>query len=84
MPNTSEVNIHTYFFEKVRIEGSSVTKASILDHGIGLTLAVILQVEVWCIIFILFPCPRLAVLQLAPLFVPLVRLAHSPSWSVLV
>ena len=29
-----------------------MTKASILDHGVGLTLAVILQVEVWCIIFI--------------------------------
>ena len=52
MPNTSEVNVHTYFFKKVRIEGSGMTKASILDHGVGLTLAVILQVEVWCIIFI--------------------------------
>ena len=38
MPNTSEVNVHTYFFMKVRIEGSGMTKASILDHGIGLTL----------------------------------------------
>ena len=52
MPNTSEVNVHTCFFEKVRIEGSGMTKASILDHRVGLTLAVILQVEVWCIIFI--------------------------------
>jgi len=40
------------FFEKVWIEGSGMTKALILDHGIGLMLAVILQVEVWCIIFI--------------------------------
>ena len=46
MPNTSEVNVHTYFFEKVRIEGSSMTKALILDHCVGLTLAVISQVEV--------------------------------------
>ena len=52
MPNTSEVNVHTCFFEKVRTEGSSMTKALILDHGVGLTLAVILQVEVRCIIFI--------------------------------
>ena len=46
MPNTSEVNVHTCFFEKVQIEGSGMTKASILDHGVGLTLAVVLQVEV--------------------------------------
>ena len=38
MPNTSEVNVHTCFLEKVRIKGFVMTKASILDHGIGLTL----------------------------------------------
>src|SRR6185436_6012247 len=54
MPNTSEVNVHTYFLEKFWIEGSGVTKASILDHGVGLTIVVITQVEVWCIIFIYF------------------------------
>src|SRR6185312_7733194 len=54
MPNMSEVNVHTCFFKKVRIEGSGMTKASILDHGVGLTLVVILQVEVRCIIFIYF------------------------------
>jgi len=52
MPNTSDVNVHTCFLEKVRIEGSGMTKASILDHGVGLTLAVISQVKVWCIILI--------------------------------
>jgi hypothetical protein len=52
MPNTSEVNVHTCFLKKVRIEGSGMTKASILDHGVGLTLAVISQVEVRCIIFV--------------------------------
>ena len=52
MPNTSEVNVHTYFFEKVQIEGSGMTKASILDHGVGLMLAVILQVDLRYIIFI--------------------------------
>ena len=36
MPNTRKVNIHTYFLEEVRIEGSGVTKASMLDHGVGL------------------------------------------------
>ena len=46
------INVHTCFFEKVRIEGSGMSRASILDHGVGLTLAVILRVEVWCIIFI--------------------------------
>ena len=35
MPNTSEVNIHTYFLEEVQIEGSGVTKAPMLDHGVG-------------------------------------------------
>ena len=44
MPNTSEVNIQTCFFEKVWIKGSGMTKASILDHGLGLTLAVVMQV----------------------------------------
>jgi hypothetical protein len=44
MPNTSEVNIHTCFLEKIQIEGSGMTKASILDHGLGLTLAVVMQV----------------------------------------
>ena len=52
MPNKSEVNVHTCFLEKVRIEGPSMTKASVLDHGVGLMLVVISQVEVWCIIFI--------------------------------
>ena len=36
MPNTSKVNVHTYFLEEVRIEDSGVTKASMLDldaHG---------------------------------------------------
>jgi len=46
MPNMSKVNIHTCFLEEVQIEGSGMTKASILDHGVGLTLAVSLQVEV--------------------------------------
>src|SRR6185503_7786810 len=32
MPNTSEVNVHTCFLKKIRIDGSSMTKASILDH----------------------------------------------------
>ena len=44
----------TLFSQEVWIEGSGMTKASILDHGIGLTLAVVLQVEVRCIIFIYF------------------------------
>src|SRR6185312_11928169 len=52
MPNTSKVNVHTCFLEKIWIEGSGMTKTSILDHGVGLTLAVITQVEVRCIIFI--------------------------------
>src|SRR6185312_8347823 len=42
------------FFEKVQIEASGMTKASILDHGVSLTLAIILQIEVRCIIFIYF------------------------------
>ena len=54
MPNTREVNVHTYFLEKIQIESFGMTKASILDHGVGLTLAVVLQVEVRCIIFIYF------------------------------
>src|SRR6185369_7899992 len=50
MPNTSEVNVHICFLEKLRIEGSGMTKASILDHGVGLMLVV----EVRCNIFIHF------------------------------
>ena len=52
MPNVSEVSVHTYFLEEVRIEGFGMTKASMLEHGVGLTLAVVLQVEVWCIIIV--------------------------------
>ena len=39
-------NIHTCYFEEDRFKGSGVTKASMLDHGVGLMLAVISQVEV--------------------------------------
>ena len=83
MPNTSEVNVHTYFFEKVRIEGSGMTKASVHDHGVGLTPTVITQVRYGASSSSI-SMSSLGVPQLAPRTVLLVRLAHSPSWSALV
>ena len=51
-PNTSEVNFHTCFLKEVWIEGFGMTKASMLEHGVGLTFAIIPQVEVRCIFII--------------------------------
>ena len=52
MPNVSKVSVHTYFLEEVRVEGFGMTKASMLEHGVGLTFAIIPQVEVRCIFII--------------------------------
>ena len=50
--NMSALNVHTCFLEEVQIEGCVVTKASTLQDGIGLVLAVVFQVEVRHIIVI--------------------------------
>ena len=46
LPNMSTLNVHTCFLEEVQIEGCVVTKASTLQDGAGLALALVLQVEV--------------------------------------
>ena len=48
----SKVKVHTYFLKEAWIEGFGVAKAPMLDHGIGLTLVVVPQVEVRCIIIV--------------------------------
>jgi hypothetical protein len=52
MLNISEVNVHTCFLEEVRVEGSGMTKAPTLDHGIGLMFAIASQVQVRCVFII--------------------------------
>ena len=84
MPNTSKVNVHTCFLENVRIEGSGMTKASIFLSWRRLDARGHLASRGTVHHLHLSPCPQLVVLQLAPRTVLLVRLAHSPSWSVLV
>src|SRR6185503_9811479 len=49
MPNVREVFVHTYFDEEVRIEGSGVDEASVLEDGVALPFTIIPQVEVRCI-----------------------------------
>jgi len=67
MPNVREVFVHTCFDEELRIEGSSVDEASVLEDGVAF---VVHDQFLW---------PRLAV-RLASLRV--VLLLHSPSCFV--
>jgi hypothetical protein len=46
MPNTSKVHVHTYFLKEVRVESFGMTKVPMLEDVVGLSLAVISQVEV--------------------------------------
>ena len=54
VPNISKVFVHTCFDEEFQIEGSGVDEASVLDDGVALSLTIISQVEVRCIIRINF------------------------------
>ena len=46
MPNVREVFVHTCFDEEVRIEGSGVDEASVLEDDVALSFTIISQVEV--------------------------------------
>ena len=54
MPNISEVIVHTYFDEEFQIEGSGVEEASVLEDGVALSFASVMQVEVGSVIFVNF------------------------------
>ena len=54
MPNIREVLVHTCFDEEIRIEGSGVDEALVLEDGVALSFMIISQVKVGSVIFINF------------------------------